>query len=112
MAGGSVHVLPAAALDRAIAAAGSGGLVLGGEQQAALALVAERGDLALVLGYAGTGKSAMLGIARDGWEQAGYRVQGLALSGIAADNLESGSGIEIGRAHVLTPVTNAHHVCS
>src|SRR3546814_17498317 len=69
MAGRSGHGLPAAALDRAIAAAGSGGLVLGGEQQAALAHVAERGDLALVLGYAGTGKSAMLGIARDGWEQ-------------------------------------------
>src|SRR3546814_1681181 len=66
MAGSSGHGLPAAALDRAIAAAGSGGLVLGGEQQAALAHVAERGDLALVLGYAGTGKSAMLGIARDG----------------------------------------------
>src|SRR3546814_14019023 len=92
MAGRSGHGLPAAALDRAIAAAGSGGLVLGGEQQAALAHVAERGDLALVLGYAGTGKSAMLGIARDGGEQAGYRVQGLALSGIAAENLESGSG--------------------
>src|SRR3546814_15830237 len=93
--GGQTCALPisAAALDRAIAAAGSGGLVLGGEQQAALAHVAERGDLALVLGYAGTGKSAMLGIARDGWEQAGYRVQGLALSGIAAENLESGSGI-------------------
>src|SRR3546814_17237891 len=93
MAGRSGHGLPAAVLDRAIAAAGSGGLVLGGEQQAALAHVAERGDLALVLGYAGTGKSAMLGIARDGWEQAGYRVQGLALSGIAAENLEHGSGI-------------------
>jgi Ti-type conjugative transfer relaxase TraA len=93
MAGRSGHGLPAAALDRAIAATGSGGLVLGREQQAALAHVTERSDLAMVVGYAGTGKSAMLGIARDGWEQAGYRVQGLALSGIAAENLESGSGI-------------------
>src|SRR3546814_19173672 len=80
MAGRSGHGLPAAALDRAIAATGSGGLLLGGEQQAALAHVAERGHLALVLGYAGTGNSAMFGIARDGWYPHGYRVQETPLS--------------------------------
>jgi hypothetical protein len=35
----------------------------------------------------------MLSVARDAWGRAGYEVQGLALSGIAAENLESGSGI-------------------
>lgn len=87
------HGLPAATLDRAIAAAESNGLSLGGEQKAALAHVVRPADLAIVTGYAGTGKSAMLSVARDGWERAGYRVQGAALSGIAAENLESGSGI-------------------
>jgi len=87
------HGLPAAAKDHAITAAGSGSLVLGAEQQTALDHVLRGRDLAIVAGYAGTGKSAMLSVARDGWEQAGYRVTGATLSGIAAENLEHGSGI-------------------
>ncbi|MBC9031830.1 Ti-type conjugative transfer relaxase TraA [Sphingomonas sp. JC676] len=89
----SDHSLPAAAIDRAIDAAGSNGLILGGEQKAALDHITGPRDLAIVTGYAGTGKSAMLSVARDAWSRAGYEVQGLALSGIAAENLESGSGI-------------------
>ena len=89
----SGHGLTAATLDRAIAAAARDGLKLGGEQEAALRHVSGSRDLAIVTGYAGTGKSAMLSVARDGWERAGYRVQGAALSGIAAENLQSGSGI-------------------
>ena len=69
------------------------GLVLSGEQADALAHVTDGRDLGIVVGYAGTGKSAMLGVARKAWEAAGYEVRGVALSGIAAENLESGSGI-------------------
>src|SRR3546814_2520442 len=68
-------------------------LVLGGEQQAALEHIVGKGDLAIVVGYAGTGKSAMLGVAREAWEHQGYHVRGAALSGIAAENLEGGSAI-------------------
>ena len=93
LAARAAHAVSAPTLERAVAAAASRGLVLGAEQQAALAHVTEGRDLASVIGYAGTGKSAMLGIARDGWERGGYRVVGAALSGIAAENLESGSGI-------------------
>jgi len=87
------HGLPAAVKGGIIATAGSDELRLGEEQQAALKHITRPHDLAIVTGYAGTGKSAMLGIARDEWERAGYRVVGAALSGIAAENLESGSGI-------------------
>jgi Ti-type conjugative transfer relaxase TraA len=69
------------------------GLILSGEQQAAFEHVTKGRGLALVVGYAGTGKSAMLGVAREAWEHAGYAVRGAALSGIAAENLEAGSGI-------------------
>ena len=77
----------------ALAQAEARGLVISREQADALAHVTDGRDLGVVVGYAGTGKSAMLGVAREAWEAAGYEVRGVALSGIAAENLESGSGI-------------------
>jgi hypothetical protein len=64
------------------------------QQRDALAHITGKNDLAIVVGYAGTGKSTMLGVARDEWERAGYQVRGAALSGIAAEGLEGGSGIQ------------------
>lgn len=78
--------------DRVSEAMSDKGLSL--EQEQALRHITQEKDLSCVVGYAGTGKSYMLGAAREAWELAGYRVQGMTLSGIAAENLASGSGIE------------------
>jgi Ti-type conjugative transfer relaxase TraA len=79
------------ALERRRAALDHAGL--GREQQVAFGHVTRSRDMAVVVGYAGTGKSTMLGVAREAWEAEGYRVRGAALSGIAAEGLEAGSGI-------------------
>jgi len=87
------HGVAPASVERAIGAGEGRGLRLGDEQRGALERITGREDLSLVVGYAGTGKSAMLGVARDAWEAEGYQVRGAALSGIAAESLEAGSGI-------------------
>lgn len=78
----------------ALTRSGERGLALSGEQRAAFEHVTEGRSLSVVVGYAGTGKSAMLGVAREAWESAGLTVRGAALSGIAAEGLENGSGIQ------------------
>jgi Ti-type conjugative transfer relaxase TraA len=87
------HQLEGAGREGALAHGAERGLVLSGEQRAAFEHVTDERGLSVVVGYAGTGKSAMLGVAREAWENAGYTVQGAALSGIAAEGLEHGSGI-------------------
>jgi Ti-type conjugative transfer relaxase TraA len=87
------HEVRNADREAALARAEARGLVLSGEQADALAHITDGHDLGIVVGHAGTGKSAMLGVARKAWEAAGYEVRGVALSGIAAENLERGSGI-------------------
>jgi Ti-type conjugative transfer relaxase TraA len=81
------------ARDAALTSAEGRGLLLSGEQRAAFEHVTGDRDLSIVVGYAGTGKSAMLGVAREAWERSGFEVRGVALSGIAAEGLENGSGI-------------------
>jgi Ti-type conjugative transfer relaxase TraA len=77
----------------ALARAEERGLLLSDEQRSAFEHVTAGRGLSVVVGYAGTGKSAMIGVAREAWESAGYTVRGAALSGIAAEGLEHGSGI-------------------
>src|SRR5215203_1933800 len=97
------HRVSTAAQDAALRDRGLGD-ELGDEQRAAVAHVAGERNLALVVGFAGTGKSTMLGAAREAWEAQGYTVRGAALSGIAAESLEGGSGI---RSRTLASLEHA-----
>ncbi len=64
------------------------------EQLEAYDYLINEGDMKCVVGYAGTGKSYLLSAANVAWELEGFRVRGLTLSGIAAQNLTASSGIE------------------
>lgn len=64
------------------------------EQKTAFEHLIGQGDLKCVVGFAGTGKSYLLGATKDVWEREGYGVHGVTLSGIAAENLEGSSGID------------------
>ena len=55
-------------ITRAMERAEADGLVLSRQQHAALTHVTESCDLGIVVGYAGAGKSALLGVAREAWE--------------------------------------------
>ena len=81
------HGLSARLRDAALAASVRRGLTLSAEQAQAMEHVTGKEGLASVVGYAGAGKSAMLGVAREAWEAEGFTVRGAALSGIAAENL-------------------------
>lgn len=64
------------------------------EQRSALEHMVAAGDIKCVIGYAGSGKSTILSVAKEAWEQEGFKVHGVTLSGIAAENLTGASGIE------------------
>jgi len=70
------------------------GASLSAEQETAIRHVLTSGQLSCVIGLAGAGKSTMLSAARHAWEKQGFEVIGAALSGKAADGLETASGIE------------------
>ena len=67
---------------------------LSSEHDRALAHVCKSGDVCCVVGYAGSGKSYLLGAAREALEAQGYHVKGAALAGIAAEGLRQESGID------------------
>ena len=64
------------------------------EQEMAVRRIVGGSDIKVLMGAAGTGKSYTLAAVREAYEAEGFSVQGMALSGIAAENLEKSSGIQ------------------
>lgn len=75
---------------------------LGPEQAEAVRHIASKpGRIQCVNGMAGTGKTFMLGVAKEAWQTAGFEAIGTALAAKAAQGLEEGSGIESTHIHRL-----------
>jgi conjugative relaxase-like TrwC/TraI family protein len=64
------------------------------QRNAVRQLTTRPGNIQVMEGMAGTGKTYTLKVAREAWERAGYRVVGMALSGVAAGKLQEDAGIE------------------
>ena len=66
---------------------------LSAEQRSAAEHLVTGGDIACLIGKAGSGKTTTLAAVREAYEAEGYNVRGAALAGIAAHNLTEGAGI-------------------
>ncbi len=64
------------------------------EQEEGFRHMTQGGDIAVLVGRAGTGKSYTLAAVREAYEAQGFNVRGIALSGIACESLQQQSGIE------------------
>lgn len=64
------------------------------EQQTAVRQMTSPRSVEAVAGIAGDGKPEAIAAAKDAWEASGYRVRGVALRAIAAENLEKYSGVK------------------
>lgn len=102
LAGQSTHAVSSTSLEGGLERLKTGlnqeGHTLSKGQEQAIRHLVDDGQLKCIVGYAGAGKTTALEACRDIWEDAGYRVYGLAPTGRAAQNLE-GSGIESQTLH-------------
>ena len=91
----TTHAIPPAVAARALDAfSRNGGVALSHEQRAAVDHVTANNGVAVVVGFAGAGKSTTLGAARAVWEAGAERVLGAAVAGKAAAGLQESAGIE------------------
>jgi len=70
------------------------GVTLSDQQQVAIQQCLEAKQLSALVGLAGTGKSTILSAVKTALDKQGYKTQGAALSGKAADGLEQASQIK------------------
>ncbi len=83
--------------DKAIAegiATPNGVVKFSDEQAKAISVATNESSIVVIQGRAGVGKSTLLTAVRKAYEAEGYNVQGIALAGVAAQNLEKESGIQ------------------
>lgn len=71
------------------------------EQNLVLKETVSKGDVAIIIGGAGTGKSYTLNGIREAYDNSGYTLKGVSLSGVAVDNLAKSSGIESYTIHQI-----------
>ncbi|MDZ4322910.1 MAG: AAA family ATPase, partial [Alphaproteobacteria bacterium] len=102
LAGQSTHLVSSMSLESGLERLKTNleqeGHTLSAGQEKAIRHLVDDGQLKCIVGYAGAGKTTALEACRDIWEDAGYRVYGLAPTGRAAQNLE-GSGIKSQTLH-------------
>ena len=64
------------------------------DQRSAYDYALAGGDMKNIVGFAGTGKSYLLGAVREAYEKEGYQVIGMSMAGKAAENLQDSSQIK------------------
>jgi len=92
--GGPRVMTSTAALARQAVEAGQGFALSEEQAEVAVRLVTSDRMLEAVLGPPGTGKTTLMRAARTAWEAEGYTVAGAATAAVAAQNLQTESGID------------------
>ncbi|MFQ5480999.1 MAG: MobF family relaxase, partial [Thermodesulfobacteriota bacterium] len=70
-----------------------------GQRNAVLHVTTSRDGVVGIQGYAGSGKTTMLRVAREIWESGGYTVKAMGFTGKAAEALEREAGIKATTVH-------------
>jgi conjugative relaxase-like TrwC/TraI family protein len=90
---GHLRRQPGAPMNPATVAAATGDSALSAEQAEVIRQLADSARLAVIVGPAGTGKTAALAAAHTAWQAAGIDVQGTALAAVTARRLADATGI-------------------